>query len=296
MEKKQKIIPHLWFDKEAVEAAGFYTSIFQDSQVLNTSVLRNTPSGTVDMVTIELFKQKYMLISAGPYFKFNPSISFIIACRTMDEADKFWKLISDGGKVLMEHGDYPFGYFGWVEDKYGLSWQILYREGGKIRQRVTPHIMFTGNICGKAEEAVKFYTSVFPNGKVGEIVRYGKDEGPDKEGTIKHAVFTLGEKEFTAMDSAYEHQFAFNEAVSFIVRCENQKEIDYYWEKLSADPGSEQCGWLKDKYGLSWQIVPAEMDKMMKDQDQVKLDRVTGAFLKMKKFDIEALKKAYNGK
>jgi len=95
------------------------------------------------------------------------------------------------------------------------------------------------------------------------------------------------------MDSAYKHSFAFNEAISFIVYCDTQEEIDYYWEKLSAVPEAEQCGWLKDKYGLSWQIVPTAMNEMMKGKDKKKLARVTEAFLKMKKFDIAALKRAY---
>jgi predicted 3-demethylubiquinone-9 3-methyltransferase (glyoxalase superfamily) len=152
----QRITPHLWFDKEAKEAAEFYTSVFPKSKIKDTTTLHNTPSGTVDIVTIELLGQEFMLISAGPLFKFN-------------------------------------------------------------------------------------------------------------------------------------------EAISFIVSCDTQEEIDYYWEKLSAVPEAEQCGWLKDKYGLSWQIVPTAMDTMMKEKDSRKLARVTEAFLKMKKFDIATLKRAYQG-
>jgi predicted 3-demethylubiquinone-9 3-methyltransferase (glyoxalase superfamily) len=155
--KMQKITPHLWFDKEAKEAAEFYTSVFPNSKIKDTTTLHNTPSGMVDIVTIELLGQEFMLISAGPLFRFN-------------------------------------------------------------------------------------------------------------------------------------------EAISFMVHCDTQEEIDYYWEKLSAVPEAEQCGWLKDKYGLSWQIVPAAIEKMMKDKDKEKLARVTEAFLKMKKFDIKTLKRAYEGK
>lgn len=152
----QKITPHLWYDKEAKEAAEFYTSVFPNSKIKDITTLHDTPSGTVDVVTIELLGQEFMMISAGPEFKFN-------------------------------------------------------------------------------------------------------------------------------------------EAISFIVYCDTQDEIDYYWEKLSAVPAAEQCGWLKDKYGLSWQIVPAAMGDMMKDKDEKKLARVTQAFLQMKKLDIEALKRAYEG-
>ena len=150
----QRITSHLWFDKEAKEAAQFYTSIFRNSKIKNSKTLHNTPSGSVDIVTIELLGQEFTLISAGPLFKFN-------------------------------------------------------------------------------------------------------------------------------------------EAISFMVHCDTQEEIDYYWEKLSADPRSEQCGWLKDKYGLSWQIVPTVMDEMLKGNDEKRIARVTEAFLKMKKFDIAKLKQAY---
>jgi predicted 3-demethylubiquinone-9 3-methyltransferase (glyoxalase superfamily) len=126
--------------------------------------------------------------------------------------------------------------------------------------------MFVGKQYGKAEEAINFYASVFEDARVGDILRYSKGEEPDKEGTVKHASFMLEGQEFAAMDSAREHNFAFNEAISFIVHCETQKEIDYYWEKLSAYPEAEQCGWLKDKYGLPWQIVPNLMDKMLNDE------------------------------
>ena len=152
----QRITPFLWFDKEAVQAAKFYTSVFRDSKIKETTTLDNTPSGKVEIITIELLGQEFTLISAGPYFKFT-------------------------------------------------------------------------------------------------------------------------------------------EAISFVVHCETQKEIDYYWEKLSSDPKAEQCGWLKDKYGLSWQIVPTVLTKMLHDKDIKKVARVTEAFLKMKKFDIEALEQAYKG-
>ena len=156
--------------------------------------------------------------------------------------------------------------------------------------------MFVGAVCGKAEEAITFYLSVFKDSKWGRVARYSTGHEPDKEGTIAFADFLIENQWFAAMDSAREHDFAFNEAISFMVNCQDQKEIDYYWERLSAVPEAEQCGWLKDKYGVSWQIVPTVMDEMLQSGDQEKRDRVTEAFLQMKKFDIEALKKAYEGK
>ena len=155
----------------------------------------------------------------------------------------------------------------------------------------------------KAEEAINFYASVFknaPDGKAGEtkaevLARYGKGENPDREGSVRYAHFSLLGQEFGAMDSAREHKFAFNEAISFIVPCDTQQEIDYFWGKLSAEPKAEQCGWLKDKYGLSWQIAPAVMQELLGGGDKARIERVTRAVLKMKKFNIAALRLAAAG-
>lgn len=125
------------------------------------------------------------------------------------------------------------------------------------------------------------------------VLRYAKGEEPEREGTIKHASFTLEGEEFAAMDSARIHNFSFNEAIAFMVHCDTQEEIDYYWGRLSADPKAEQCGWLKDSFGLSWQAVPTVIDETLQVNDTEKLARVTEAFLKMKKFDIAKLKEAY---
>ncbi len=197
----------------------------------------------------------------------------------------------------MELGPYPFSeWYGWIQDKYGLSWQVMAMGDRTIDQKITPTLMFAGAQCGKAEAAIRLYTSVFENSKIGDILRYGKGEAPDKEGTIKHGAFTLEGQAFAAMDSAYEHAFTFNEAVSLMRSCETQKEIDYYWEKLTADGGQESmCGWLKDKFGVSWQVAPDDLDEMLRDPDKAKVERVTNAFLKMKKFDIKELKKAFKG-
>lgn len=300
----QEITPHLWFDKEAKEAAGFYASLFPNSKIAHTTTLHNTPSGDCDVVSFELAGQPFMAISAGPLFKFNPSISLHVKCETKDEVDAIWETLSRGGKVLMPLGAYPFSErYGWVEDGYGLSWQLIYAGGSEIQQKITPVLMFVGRVCGKTEEAVGFYATVFKNSPAGAtavagtqadiLARYGKAEEPDKEGTVRYAHFTLLGQEFGAMDSAREHQFAFNEAISLIVPCDTQEEIDYFWEKLSAAPEAEQCGWLKDKYGLSWQIVPTVMNEMLQSKDAGKIARVTEAFLKMKKFDIAKLKEAY---
>jgi len=292
----QKITTHLWFDKEAREAGEFYVSIFEDAAIGDISTLHNTPTGDVDVVNIELFGQEFTMISGGPLFKFNPSVSFLVTCKTKEEVDAYWEKLSEGGKALMELGSYPFSErYGWTQDRYGLSWQIMFSGDREETQRIIPSFMFVGDVCGKAEEAINFYASVFPDAAVGPILRYGKGEEPDKEGTVKYSRVTLEGVEFGAMDSAYEHEFAFNEAISFMVHCDGQEEIDYYWDKLTAVPEAEQCGWLKDKYGLSWQVVPNRMDEMMKEGDAEQMARVTEAFLKMKKFDLAELEAAYAG-
>jgi predicted 3-demethylubiquinone-9 3-methyltransferase (glyoxalase superfamily) len=155
--------------------------------------------------------------------------------------------------------------------------------------------LFVGDVAGRAEEAINFYLSVFENSKPGALVRYGPGQEPDREGTVMFADFMLAGGWFAAMDSAWEHKFAFNEAISFLVQCDTQEEIDDYWEKLSAIPEAEQCGWLKDKFGLSWQISPAALQDMMTKGTREQVDRVTQAFLPMKKFDLAELQKAYEG-
>lgn len=245
-----------------------------------------------------------MAISAGPLFKFNPSVSFMVNFdpaqdeNAKTKIDEVWAKLSEGGEALMPLGEYPFSErYGWIQDKYGLSWQlILTNPDGEERPSIIPSLMFVGGVCGKAEEASDFYLSTFENSTRGELARYPGGMDPDKEGTVMFTDFTLEGQWFAAMDSAREHNFSFNEAISFMVNCEDQQEIDHYWEKLSAVPEAEQCGWLKDAYGLSWQIVPAVMGSMMKDADSKKVDRVTQAFLQMKKFDLAALQRAYEGR
>ncbi len=292
----QKITPFLWFEKDAAEIAKFYTSIFPNSKIKNTTILHDTPSGRVDVATVELLGQELTLMAAGPLFKFTPAVSFLVACATTQEVDALWEKLSEGGTPLMPLDQYPFSErYGWLHDRYGLSWQVMFMGDREIRQRIIPTLMFVGKQAGKAEEAIHFYKSVFHNSEIDHILRYTKEDQPDKEGTIKHAGFSLEGQEFAAMDSARDHNFTFNEAISFVVPCETQEEIDSYWRKLSADPMAEQCGWLKDQYGLSWQIVPSILNKLLQDKDAKKVARVTQAFLKMKKFDIAALKRAYDG-
>jgi predicted 3-demethylubiquinone-9 3-methyltransferase (glyoxalase superfamily) len=312
---KQKITPHLWFDKEAKEAAEFYTRNFPDAKVIHSSTIKGTPGGDTDIVSFELSGYKFMAISAGPLFKFNPSISFMLNFdpsrdnNARENLDELWEKLSAGGQALMPLDKYPFSErYGWIQDKYGVSWQLILTDPkGEERPFIVPSLLYVSETCDKAEEATDFYLSVFSakggsasggkSTKRGTIARYPAGMEPNKEGSVMFTDFTLEGQWFTAMDGSSDmHKFAFNEAISLIVSCENQEEIDYYWEKLSAVPESEQCGWLKDKYGVSWQVVPTAMDEMMSKGTPEQLARVTEAFLKMKKFDIAELERAAEGK
>lgn len=292
----QKIIPHLWYDKEAKEAALFYMTLFDQSKLIDVTTISGTPSGDSEIVSFNLAGQSFMAISAGPFFKFNPSISMMVACDSVEEVDTKWQSLSEGGTVLMPVGEYPFSkWYGWIQDRYGLSWQLMLVEGGTTSQKITPNLLFSGEVCGRTEEAVKYYISIFPKSDIHFTSKYGEGEANSSKAIVNYMAFKLLGMEFSAMDNAYDVEFGFNEAFSLLVQCEDQAEIDEYWEKLSAVPEAEQCGWLKDRFGLSWQIVPASMNEMMSKGSKEEVRRITDAFLKMKKFDIEALNRAYNG-
>jgi predicted 3-demethylubiquinone-9 3-methyltransferase (glyoxalase superfamily) len=155
-------------------------------------------------------------------------------------------------------------------------------------QRITPFLWFDR----QAEDAANFYASIFKNSKVRIVTRYG-ESGPAPKGSVMTVVFDLDGQEFIALNGG--PQFKFTEAVSFVVNCDTQEEVDEFWEKLSAGGQQIQCGWLKDKYGLSWQIVPTVLGQLMQDKDPKKSERVMKALLQMKKLDIAGLKKAYEG-
>jgi len=148
------ITPHLWFAREAKEAAEFYVSSIADSKIKSVRTIHGTPSGDCDIVSFELAGQPFMTISAGPLFRFNPSVSFLVNCKTVAEVDALWQKLSAGGKVHLPLGAYPFSErYGWTEDRYGLSWQLMLTSGSDIKQKITPVLMFVNNVCGKIGRA-----------------------------------------------------------------------------------------------------------------------------------------------
>lgn len=291
----QKIIPHLWFDHQAEEAVNFYTTLFQDSKILRESrygeegaKVSGRAEGTIMTVTFLLAGQEFIALNGGPYFTFTPALSFFVNEDTEEEINETWEKLTAGGTVLMEMDTYPFSEkFGWVQDKFGISWQLNLASS---KQKIAPFFMFAGQQYGKAEEAINRYISLFPNSSINEIER-----NEDAEGTVKRAAFTLAGRDFIAIDSGIEHSFTFTEAISLFVTCTTQEEVDTLWEKLSEGGEQGQCGWLKDKYGVFWQIVPTALGEMLNDPDSVKSKRVMKAMLGMKKIEIEGLREAYEG-
>jgi predicted 3-demethylubiquinone-9 3-methyltransferase (glyoxalase superfamily) len=302
----QKISPMFWFDNQAEEAARFYTSAFPNSQIDRITrygkagfEVHGQQEGTVMTIDFLLDGQRFTALNGGPHVKINPSISFFVTYELASDVDGIWKHLAAGGSILMPLDKYAWSdKYGWVEDRYGISWQIALGKKRDVNgQSIIPSLLFVNEQHGKAEEAIHFYTSIFENSTIMGIVRYGAGELPEKEGTVKHAQFTLGTQTFMAMDSALGHVFGFNEAMSFVVHCGTQQEVDYYWEKLGAggNPDAQQCGWLKDKFGVSWQVVPVIIEEMLQSSNSGKTERVTKAYLEMKKFDIAALERAFEG-
>ena len=298
------ITPHLWFDTQAAEAAEFYSSVLPDSEVVDRVTLHGTPGGDSEIVRFRLWGQDFVAISAGPLFAFNPSISFLVnvdPSRVEDAeglVDRVWAALGEGGQPLMELGEYSFSKrYGWMADRYGLSWQVMLTDPeSDPRPPILPSLLFVGDVAGRAEEAIELYTGIFPGSERGLLERWPEGADAEKPGSVMFSDFRLGDSWLTAMDSADPgHSFGFNEAVSLMVECEDQAEIDRYWDALSAVPEAEQCGWLKDRFGVSWQITPAAMSRMLSTGTPAQADRLTQAFLPMKKLDVAALEAAFRG-
>ncbi|MBP6214982.1 MAG: VOC family protein [Chitinophagaceae bacterium] len=285
---KHNIHPCLWYDGNAKTAAEFYCSLFPNSKITTDTPL---------VVNFNLDGQKFMGLNGGPTFKPNPSISFFVISESNDEINELYKQLSEGGMVMMPLDKYDWSeQYAFIQDRFGLSWQIMKGKYSDVNQKITPCFLFTDERFGKAEESVKFYTGIFPGSSVSGILLYQENEGAQVKGKVKHSQYIIDDKVFMAMDGAGEHKFGFNEAVSFVVECSNQEEVDYYWDKLTADGGQESmCAWLKDKFGVSWQIVPAKLGELIGSPDKEKAGRAMQAMLKMKKIIITDLQKAYDG-
>lgn len=284
---KNNIFPCLWFDTEGNEAARFYTEIF------GGKVTVDTPS----VINFELFGQRFMILNAGPQFEKNASVSFMVLCETEEEVERFWKPLAEKGIVLMELGEYPWSKkYGWVRDRFGVTWQVYLGEK-QGEQRIIPTMMFIHQNNGKAMEAMQFYTGIFPNSKIGGVLKYGEEgnESHDVAGNVQHAHFEIDGYSFFCMDNSYDHKFDFNEAISIVVMTDDQAETDHLWNSLTAGGGRpSMCGWLKDQYGVSWQVVPKKLIELMNHSDLFKAKKVVEKMMTMQKIEIADLENAFN--
>lgn len=287
----KNISPCLWFNNQAEEAANFYKTVFKKVKIgriarysKSGSQVSGQMEGSVMTVAFEIENLEFLGLNGGPGFQFTPSFSFFVSCESVHEIDEMWGKLSSGGKIHMGLDKYPWAEkYGWTADKFGVEWQLML---APRRDKISPAFLFTGNLFGKGEEAVQFYTSIFENSRIEDIFR------DEKTKSIQYCSFVLNSQGFTLMEGPGEHPHTFTHATSLIVNCETQAEIDHFWSRLSEGGSTEQCGWLKDKFGVSWQIVPTILEELMATSDAEKSERVMKAMLQMKKMDIEKLKQA----
>lgn len=283
----QDIYPCLWCDNNAAEVADFYV------QALGAKVLVHTPV----VIHIEVAGQRIMLLNGGPQFEKNASISLMLICSSAEAVNQYWNALAVAGIALMPLDAYPFAdQYGWIRDKYGMTWQLYFKDGYNPEQRITPTLMFVNENNGKAKEAMELYTSVFPGSGIDGIMYYRDGEGGEEPDHIQHAEFRISNYKLACMDSSLEHKFNFNEGISIVVTTNDQQETDQLWDQLTANGGQEsRCGWLKDKFGLSWQIVPKRLAELVGNPENPSGARAAmTAMLQMKKISIAELETAYN--
>jgi predicted 3-demethylubiquinone-9 3-methyltransferase (glyoxalase superfamily) len=294
----QKIIPHLWYDSDAETAARRYAALIPGSEVGRIvrypeagREIHGREPGSVMTVELRLGDTHLIALNGGPLFRFTPALSLFVVLEDAAAVDRLWQGLMDGGTEMMALDRYDWSErYGWVADRWGLSWQVMLGRRADTGRTVTPMLMFGGANAGRAEEAIALYTSVFANASVDGIRRHG--DGPSA-GTVMHAQFRIDGQALMAMDNAAE--IPFSEALSLLVNCEDQAEIDRLWSALSAVPAAEACGWLKDRFGVSWQIGPRALGEMMASDDRAAVERLTAAFMRMKKLDLAALERAFAG-
>ena len=276
---KKQITPCLWFNNQAKEAAALYCSVFEKSKITTQSPI---------VTEIDVSGQKFILLDGGPMYHPTPAMSFYYICENVRELEKIWDAFSKDGSILMPLNKYPRSEkFGWVTDRFGISWQLALGKLSDVGQKITPCLLFTGKQYGRVDEAIELYSSIFENVTVDGMLRYGANELPDKVGKVKHAQIDVDGQKLMLMESAAEHNFSFTEGVSLTLYCETQEEIDDYWEKFTEQGEESMCGWLKDKFGVSWQIIPTILGKIM--SNPAKAGKAAQAFMTMRKLNIEQL-------
>lgn len=271
-----QIYPCLWFDGQARAAADFYCSLFNNSKITADSPI---------VTKFELNKNKFMALNGGSKHKINPSISISVLCETIEETNELWDQLIEQGRALIPINQHAWSErYGWLQDRFGLSWQISLSEK-EIKQKIRPCLLFTDKQFGRAEEAIHFYSSIFDYSSTDILMHYPAKE--NYAGKVLYSEFTLNHLQLLAMDGPGVHDFAFNDAVSFVIECESPKKIDYLWKRLTDGGQEKMCGWLKDRFGVSWQIVPAILGKLMENPEKV--EGIAKKLIKIKKIDLDAL-------
>ncbi|MBK9034873.1 MAG: VOC family protein [Myxococcales bacterium] len=295
------LVPCVWLDDQAEAAAALYTELFPGGRT--TAVARypeatdnpsGRPRGSVLTIEVELAGQRCTLLNGGPMFTLNPSLSLFVQLDDSTAARRLFGRLAEGGEVRMPLDQYPWSpCYGWVQDRFGVSWQVITGRRAPAGDTIVPCLMFAGAQHGRAEEALRRYAAIFPDGRVDSLEPYGPDEGP--AGTLKHGRCTLAGHELVAMDSHLAHDVAFNEALSLQVMCADQAEVDRCWDALVDGGTPGPCGWLKDRFGVSWQVVPSAIAAWMAGPDTAARDRAFAAMLTMGKLDVAALERAFTG-
>lgn len=271
-----KIYPSLWFDNQALEAMAFYVSAFPESQLLESNPV---------VASASIAGVRFIGINGGPVFKPNPSISFMYTSESREEIDLVWEQLTEGGMVLMPLGTHPWSeHYGWISDKYGVSWQLYLGKLSDVNhQRIAPTLMYCGEQQGKCAEALDFYGKIFPNFKLEGILTYPGGFAKDQ---VQHAQFLVNDFTMMAMDSGVAQPFSFEEGVSLVLECADQAEIDYYWHAFTQNGSESMCGWCKDPYGVSWQVIPHNLSRLLHEYPHA-----SQTLMNMKKIIIDELKK-----
>ncbi|MDG3207085.1 VOC family protein [Streptococcus suis] len=290
----QPIIPHLWYDTEAKEAVAFYVDLF-GGNVDWTYTITDTPSGDSDLIQFQLGDMTLAAISAGPYFTLNESMSLMVNVADKDEVTRLYQALSEGGRILMPLGEYPFSpYYVWLEDRFGLSWQLSYAPDLDKPYQFDICLLFSQEQVGLAQPMLDYYKDKLPQASVGQLSYYGEGEAAVEAAKLNYAELLVAGQKMIVMDHGYGGVASFNEAFSFMVYVDSQEEAESWYEKVSAVPEAGICGWAKDQFGISWQIVPRILMEAYDTANPEKVKAVNAAVMTMKRLDIAAIQALLN--
>ncbi len=293
----KKIIPYFWCNRNIEEFVNVLTEIFPNSKTGMKTYYTESSSQVSGMPVGEMMSQQFWLcgqefgaINGGDYFKFSPAVSMTVFCENENQIDGLWEKLSQGGTVMMPLQEYPFSKrYGWIQDRFGVSWQ-LNMNGEK--QRIVPTLLFVGDQCGKAKQAAEEYAGLFKSKDSLTIGRFS-EKGPDENGSMVHAILKAADQELIFMDGEGPHAFQFTGAISLMIDCEDQNEIDYFWNAITKEGKEMPCGWAVDKYGITWQVFATFLEEYLYSKDEKKSEAALQAMYQMKKIKIDEILKAH---